>query len=343
MTGLRVPRDLAAWRRWQARRTPARTVVRGLRSRLRSPDPVPVRVQSGEEPDILIVVEAEHASVMCAVGAVVEHLTPARLTLVTHSASTISHPAPARTWSGSADEAAAHVPRMRRVLTASQHSPLGELAAEISARDDSELLISQHGLLTPFAPPLPPGCRLLAWTESDADYWRSGRDDVTTRVVGSQLLHRAAHRDPVTVPPGERPTYLGQLHAAELPKHRLVRAAGDFCRRHDATYRPHPSERDRLSVLVQRGWEHRGIRVDRSGVPLDRLDTPIVSVFSTGVLEAAARGIPAWVDFPSPPPWLSDFWHRYGMQQFGGPATPPPPGADAEPATTIARILEESP
>ena len=68
-----------------------------------------------------------------------------------------------------------------------------------------------------------------------------------------------------------------------------------------ATYRPHPSERDRASRRQHARWERAGIRVDRAGGPLAELTTPVVSVFSTGVLEAAARGIPAWVDFPGPP------------------------------------------
>ena len=37
---------------------------------------------------------------------------------------------------------------------------------------------------------------------------------------------------------------------AELSRSRLARAATAFCRDHDATYRPHPSERDRLSRLL---------------------------------------------------------------------------------------------
>ena len=39
-------------------------------------------------------------------------------------------------------------------------------------------------------------------------------------------------------------------------------------------------------------------------------------MFSTGVLEAAARGLPAWVDFPDPPAWLREFWDRYGMRHL---------------------------
>ena len=65
-------------------------------------------------------------------------------------------------------------------------------------------------------------------------------------------------------------------------------------------------------------------------------------MFSTGVLEAAARGLPAWVDFPDPPAWLREFWDRYGMREYGGEPSDPPPRPAVEPAAAIARILEAS-
>ena len=52
-------------------------------------------------------------------------------------------------------------------------------------------------------------------------------------------------------------------------------------------------------------------------MPLVDLPNPVVSIFSTGILEAAARGRDAWVDFPHPPLWLEEFWERYGMHRFG--------------------------
>ena len=81
----------------------------------------------------------------------------------------------------------------------------------------------------------------------------------------------------------------------------LVEAAETFCRDHHATYRPHPSERDRKSVATHARWEASGITIDRSGIPLRELGAPVVSVFSTGVLEAAAAGLPAWVTLADPP------------------------------------------
>jgi hypothetical protein len=65
----------------------------------------------------------------------------------------------------------------------------------------------------------------------------------------------------------------------------------------------------------------------------------VVSVFSTGVLEAAARGMPAWVEFPKPPSWLQEFWERYGMSRYGAEPTPAPSRPAVEPASAIARVL----
>ena len=46
----------------------------------------------------------------------------------------------------------------------------------------------------PQAPPLPVGATLLAFSEADAEFWVSGRRDVTTHAVGSQLLYLAAQK-----------------------------------------------------------------------------------------------------------------------------------------------------
>ena len=111
------------------------------------------------------------------------------------------------------------------------------------------------------------------------------------------------------------------------------------CREHAAVYRPHPSERDVTSRAVVAAYRRAGISVDTSGVPLVDLDTPIVSVFSTGVLEAAAQGRDAWVDFPRPPAWLGEFWERYGMHRLGNSPTPAPTRTEDEPARRIAEIV----
>ena len=121
----------------------------------------------------------------------------------------------------------------------------------------------------------------------------------------------------------------------------LADAAEDFCRAEHATYRPHPSERDRKSVATHARWEASGIAVDRSGIPLRELGAPVVSVFSTGVLEAAAAGLPAWVSLADPPEWLLEFWQRYDLAPWGGPPTPSPERPDLEPSRAVAAVVQE--
>ena len=111
------------------------------------------------------------------------------------------------------------------------------------------------------------------------------------------------------------------------------------CRKRGAVYRPHPSERDVTSRAVLAAYERAGVTVDRAGVPLVELASPVVSVFSTGVLEAAARGRDAWVDFPRPPAWLGEFWERYGMHRLGDSPTPAPARPAVEPARRVAELV----
>ena len=346
--GLRHPADLVAWRRWHESRHPVRGAARSVRARLRPPADTRVDLLSpGPDADLLVAVEATHASVARAVVAPLDHLEPGRTTVVAPvgwqpPAAYATHRRRTVVLSDLADLVAP-----RAVLAAGHYTEIG--AAAFAVTDDRELpfLVSQHGALTPYAPPLPRAARLLAWSEADAAFWTAGRHDVEGIVVGSELLWQAG------LETGRRPSstsgtsgtgrlvYLGQGHAAEISRARLARAALSTCREHDATYRPHPSERDVTSRAVLAGYRRAGITVDTSGVPLVDLEAPIVSVFSTGVLEAAARGREAWVDFPRPPAWLGEFWERYGMHRLGSSPTSAPERPAVEPARRIAEIVSE--
>jgi len=333
--GLRYPEDLAAWRRWHERRHPGRLVKTRIRALLPDGAPPLVDLRRGSpDADLLVAVEATHASVAAAVTDVLQHLDPARVVVVCPPGAALPVDLPATRVPLAS--LGAHVGPVSRVLAAGHYTAIGAAAHAHAAATGAPFLVAQHGLLTPLAPPLPPDAHLLAWTEADAAFWTTDRGDVRTTVVGSQLLARV---DPVGDVVTDRPVYLGQLHAAELGRRDLARAAARFCRTHDATYRPHPSERDRISRLLHAQWRRQGIRVDDGAVPLRDLAAPVVSVFSTGVLEAAARGLPAWVDFPDPPAWLREFWDRYDMRTYGGPPTPASPRPATEPALAVARIL----
>ena len=227
------------------------------------------------------------------------------------------------------------------VLSTGHYLALGALVEALVAERGGRFVTVQHGLLTPHAPPLAQGTTLLAWSEADAQFWRSGRQDVTAHVVGSQLLWDAAQAPAGPVDPAATPVFLGQLHGAELPRAVLERAAEGFCRETGATYRPHPAEVDRRSRATHRRWERRGITVDRSATPLGELGRPVVSVFSTGVLEAAAAGVPSWVHLPEPPQWVEQFWARYHLSPWDGPPTPSPERPAVSPSRAVAQALRE--
>ncbi len=218
---------------------------------------------------------------------------------------------------------------IRRVLSAGAFESVS-LPVHGWARDrDVEFVVVQHGLLTPFAPPLPEASHLLAWSEADAAFWAEGRPDVATSTVGPQLLWRAAQR-PLS-PKSDRAVFLGQLHGVELPRLDVARVSSRFCRMTHAEYRPHPGERDMVSRALHEVWRRTGVEFEASGLPLAELARPVVSIFSTGILEAAAQGRPAWGVHPEPPSWLLEVWARYGIGRWGGEPTRAPAEAE-EPA-----------
>lgn len=340
--GLRFPSDLAAWQRWQDRRHLLRHVAaRVLRRGGGSPASSAWIARNTTEPArVLVVIESRAASSQMAVLEPIVHLGDAPVAVV--AAFDPAEQLPGWTVTRIADyDPARHTPDVRVVVSAAHFLPIGAAAYAFSRTRGIPYATVQHGLLAPSVPPLPPHGHLLAWTQADADFWRSGRADVPVSVVGSQLFHNAAREPAGAVSTSATPTYLGQLHGAELPRAGMTLAVTRFCLTTGATYRPHPSETDRLSLLQHRLWERLGIPIDRSRVPLAQTSQPVVAAFSTGILEAAARGVPSWVSYPGAPAWLRDFWERYEMARWGGEPTPPPALADVEPARAVAEWTKE--
>ena len=334
--GLRVATDIEEWHRWQQRRGRARH----LRQRFRpTPDAAAATygvARGGPDADVCVVVDATHSSVTSAILEPLRHLPPDRVIVVLGPGVSLDLDRPINRVADVAD----HLRGVTTVLGSGHYTDAGQ--AVWSALPRARTFVAQHGAVTPFAPPLPDRTTVLAWSPADGDFWRSGRDEIGVEAVGSQLLWRAG--GPVT----NRPTssglliYLGQGHAAEIPRPRMVEAALRFCRAHGAAYRPHPSERDRLSLMTVEAYQRAGIAISPGEVPLADLIAPVVSVFSTGVLEAAARGRDAWVDIPRPPAWLGEFWERYAMSRYGTDPTPAPPRPAVEPAQRIAELVTEA-
>ena len=346
MDGLTHPRDLEAWHRWQDSRQPVGRRLRRMAGVLRDiarPDGHAgnvVLTRGGPAPRVVICVESRSPSSVLALLAPLRYLDPADVAVV--SPTGVGDLLPDGAWTettGFAPDVVAGAARGGSVVLSTGHYlPLGRLGHQ--AAEPGRFLTVQHGLMTPHAPPLATGTILLAWSDADATFWRSGRADVGSVTVGSQLLWDAAEPPLATPDPDAAPVFLGQLHGAELPRDVLARAAEGFCRDHGATYRPHPSERDRASLATHARWESSGISIDRSGIPLRELGAPVVSVFSTGVLEAAAAGLPAWVALADPPSWLREFWARYGLAEWGGPPTASPERPEVEPSLGVAEVVQ---
>lgn len=360
---LKYPLDLDAWQAWQRRQKKLKwakyklnSLLDSARSRTVAEEPVRGLLYTrGAKPQVLIVMDSFSPTNRNAILEPLKHLGAVDVALwVPEDASEYldgqyaSERYSRKDWSEqeiSGDELMRLLPDVRIVLSAAQFLGRGAVAYEFSRAIGAEYWMVQHGLLVPQAPPLPVGCTLLAFSEADAEFWASGRRDVTTHAVGSQLLYLAAQKAAgaeVQKQNDLEPIFLGQMHGAELPRASFAYASHSFLKKFGGVYRPHPSEKDKLSVLTHKLWEKEGIRIDRSGTPLNEVPNPVVSIFSTGVLEAAIRGIPAWVYHPAPPAWLVEFWDRYGMNQWGQEPTPAPVQPKKEPAQRIAELMIET-
>lgn len=360
---LKYPLDLDAWQAWQRRQKKLKwakyklnSLLASARSRTVAEEPVHGLLYTrGTKPQVLIVMDSFSPTNRNAILEPLKHLDAVDVALwVPEDASEhldgqyASERYSRKDWSEqeiSGDELMRLLPDIRIVLSAAQFLGRGAAAYEYARAIGAEYWMVQHGLLVPQAPPLPVGCTLLAFSEADAEFWASGRRDVTTHAVGSQLLYLAAQKAAGAEAQKQNdlePIFLGQMHGAELPRASFAYASHSFLKKFGGTYRPHPSEKDKLSVLTHKLWEKEGIRIDRSGTPLNEVPNPVVSIFSTGVLEAAIRGIPAWVYHPAPPAWLVEFWDRYGMNQWGQEPTPAPVQPKKEPAQRIAELMIET-
>lgn len=305
-------------------------------------------VGSNSSSDVLVVVDAPTPSQVAALVAPLRRMDRDRVAILTTSGTLARLPEFADRSSVPVvgDEIDRLLPATRCVLAVGDYLPLGAIARSHASRVDASFLVVQHGILAPIAPPLPRDCELAAWSPDDAMFWTTGRSDVRTTTVGSQLLWEAAQRrDDDRVPAGtaDDPSmvFLGQLHGRELPRSSMARAAGSFCRSTGASYRPHPSEADLLSRLQHEVWRRRGIPIDRStDAPGDHGET-VVGMFSTGILEAAAAGAPAWSFFPDPPPWLEELWARYRIATFGSSSPTTVDVPTTEPAHAIASLVLE--
>lgn len=285
----------------------------------------------------MVVVDQASPSARAAVQAPLAHLDPSTTAVLTpHEDLLPDHLPSRRAYAG---------PRslptcVDTVLSLGAFNPLSAAVAAWVKPRGARFVVVQHGLLTRWSPPLSDGDHLLAWSQADADYWTAGRASITSEVVGSQLLWRAGRESRVSLR-DERPVLLGQLHGTELTRREALRTYLRFGRAVDVDYRPHPNERDLASRAAHRLMRRAGLRFAESTGSLLDLHRPVVSIFSTGTLEAAQRGLPAWVVHAAPPPWIEDLWERYALSRWGADPTPAWPAPSTEPAAAVAARLND--
>ncbi|GGH62964.1 RNA-binding protein [Rothia aerolata] len=354
--GLRFPEDLEAWQKWQLTSKPERRVKEALKG---LPNLVPaargghkgnttsaqpltgILHTRGQNPTLLVALDSTSPTSLKSLVRPLKFMEDTSVAV--WAPDDVSELLPGTGWTIQAhdeDGLAAELPHLKAVMALGHYMAWGASAFTLSQRTGAAFITVQHGLHTPYAPPLAPGTHLLAFSRADADFWISGRTDVTFDVVGSQLFWEAAQNPRLEEGAAEYPPiFLGQMHGAELPRASFARTSIKFTLDNKAIYRPHPSEIDRLSRLTHTLMGKLGVEIDRSQHPLNQVNHPVVSIFSTGVLEAALRGVPAWVYHTNPPAWLTEFWERYGMNQWGSEPTPAPQVPEKEPARQIAEYL----
>lgn len=333
--GLIHPRDYEAWRSWERSQHPLRRAKGAVRRALRRESPAPLIMHaSSSNPRVLAALDVPRGTSVEALLAPLDHLD-GDVGILTRG----SLPPALRKsgWTDVVVQSVTDLPRsVQHVLSAGSFEAVSLPVHGEALRRGVQFHVVQHGLVTPFAPPLPLGSHLFAWTDADGTFWSDKRDDVSVTAVGGQLIWRAAQRP--TTPLDDHIQWLGQLHGAELPRRSFARAAETFCQQSGAWYRPHPAERDLLSRAQHAVWRRRGIRVVVDGTALSESRLPVASVFSTGLIEAAARGLPAWGYHPEPPAWLEDLWERCGIGKWGSSTTRSVPPTE-EPARVIAAAL----
>jgi len=236
---LKYPLDLDAWQAWQRRQKKLKwakyklnSLLDSARSRTVAEEPVRGLLYTrGAKPQVLIVMDSFSPTNRNAILEPLKHLGAVDVALwVPEDASEYldgqyaSERYSRKDWSEqeiSGDELMRLLPDVRIVLSAAQFLGRGAVAYEFSRAIGAEYWMVQHGLLVPQAPPLPVGCTLLAFSEADAQFWASGRRDVTTHAVGSQLLYLAAQKAAGAEEQKQNdlePIFLGQMHGAELPR-----------------------------------------------------------------------------------------------------------------------------
>lgn len=340
--GLAFPTDLAAWRSWQnSRRRISRIASRTRTTAGRTRSTFPLFATGPDNADVIIAFDTVNPATIRTFRNIVDQLQVegAAVTVVDCSDIRLRTAVTGETREVNAEDMSAS-----SVIGIGHYTAVGSAMWRVSRRRGAKFFVLQHGLLTPFAPPLPHGAHLLSWSAADAEFWLAGRPDTRATTIGSHLLSSA--RAQQTTSPGEhgmdRPLFLGQMHGAELTWPVKVKSAMEFCRETGASYRPHPSETSRLARAAHSALRAAGIEIDAGATPLAAWNGPVAGMFSTGLLESAAAGQHTYGFASGAPKWVDEFWNRYGIGHWReGPTQLDDSLAPHQPDVVIRAIVNE--
>lgn len=329
--------NLEDWRLWQQAQQPwLRRQWRQMKERRSVQQPLGcslARWNAGGSRSILVAIDGDRTSLNAAVIAPLEELITKGAEVIVLGRPDWLPRVPGREDVAPSPDLIQSLRQVAAVLSAGDHMPNGRVAAEVALAAECPHFIVQHGILTPFAPPPPSGAHLLTWSDQDLTFWRSGRRDVSGESTGSQLLWEAQQGTGLRRQgrgSQEGVTFLGQLHGAELGRRFTRQTIASLLSTIDVEYRAHPGERDLLSRAQHELWRSQGIRVV-TDQGLSGINQPTLAHFSTGLLEAAASGIPSYGYCARPPVWLLSLWERYEIAAWKNGSESP---------TSIQPILE---
>ena len=196
----------------------------------------------------------------------------------------------------------------KMILATSHCSLLRAILLGAISQSGIPFVIVPHGVVTPFAPPLPEGCHLFAWTLQDAEFGISGWSDVTTSVVGSQIIWDAGvSRWQTSRAKGSSLLSRPIARARSFAFDHHPEASAELARKGPVAYRPHPGETDLVSRMIHHRWQLQGIRIEPPTSRLGENNPAVAGIFSTGILEAAASGRAAFGFCRAPLSWLPEF------------------------------------
>ncbi len=340
--GLAFPTDLAAWTRWQN----SRRRLSRFAGRLRAPggrarSSLPLFATGPDDADVIVAFDTVNPSTVRTFHDVVDRLqgAGATVTVVDSGDTRLRHSVTGEARVVTAEDVSAGA-----VIGIGHYAATGSALWRLSRRRNSRFFVLQHGLLTPFAPPLPHGARLLAWSSDDAAFWTADRSDAHATAVGSHMLSsaRAESTASSAAPDTDRPLFLGQMHGAELSWSVKIRSALEFCRDTGALYRPHPSETSQLSHAAHSALRVAGVEIDTSPSPLSEWNGPVVGMFSTGLLEAAVAGQRTFGYAAPAPQWVEEFWTRYQIGRWpDSPTRLDESLAPRDPDAVVRMIVDE--